>query len=214
MSGILDAAIDGDKETAEHIIKDHPGCITECDSDGLTALHWACMCGHLDLAATLLKAGADSNAKTGAGSTALHDASRNRNVEAAILLLDHGANVNARSHEMNTPLHEASRGGSVEVVQVLLNRGADINAKTESGNTALHWASMWGSAEVLALLIDRGADEQVMNKHDKSVLDVVISVNETARDKVIAKYNEVIAIYCETFNDLQTFFIHKAHRSP
>lgn len=76
-SGIVDFAADNDIEEIERILRFGPECVDERDADGMTALHWACLCGYDPLAALLLEKGANPNTRSGAGASPLHDAARN-----------------------------------------------------------------------------------------------------------------------------------------
>lgn len=77
------------------------------------------------------------------------------------------------------------------VVTLCLDAGLSIDAQTIAGNTPLHYACMWGALDTLAILIDRGAAMNITNNADKSALDVMLSINDAARAKVAAVYNEV-----------------------
>jgi ankyrin repeat protein len=187
---LLELAMEGELEALTAALDDNPTAINIHDSDGLTLLHWACLCGHADVALALIHRSADVKAKTLAGSTPLHDACRGGLLNVVELLLKYGADVDARSANLDTPLHEACRGNHVDLVKYLLDHRADIEAQSSSGNTALHWASMWGAAPVVSLLLQRGADREVTNRVYKTPLEVVISANDAAREAVIKAFNE------------------------
>ena len=142
-----------------------------------------------------MAAGADATTQTAAGSTALHDACRGGSFEIVQILLEHAlskGDIDVVSGDGNTALGEAARAGRVDICELLLKSGANIDAQTTSGNSPLHWASMWGASEVVSLLIEKGADPDVLNNAGKSVLDVVITVDEAAKEKVLNAYNEVL----------------------
>ncbi|KAJ1382996.1 ankyrin repeat-containing domain protein, partial [Ochromonadaceae sp. CCMP2298] len=60
---------------------------------GATAVHLACVKGHLDVLRLLLEKGADTDAKDVDGMTALHWASQQGHPEVLRLLLEKGANT-------------------------------------------------------------------------------------------------------------------------
>jgi ankyrin repeat protein len=156
----------------------------------------ACLCGHTEVVHELLRAGADPMALSGAGDTPLHAACRGGGLGPVHALLTLGPQilrsiVDAASGDGVTPLGEAARGGHSEICELLLKHGAYIDAISSSGNTALHWASIWGAAAVVEVLIMNGADTEVLNKAEKSALEVVITVDEAAREAVVKTFNEV-----------------------
>lgn len=108
------------------------------DSSGRTALHSASMEeGYEDMAALLLKYGADVDAVDDYGFTPLRYAAFYGVVENCQLLLDNGADVNAACRGGTTPLHWAARGGWYEVCELLLSHGANAFAEDYQGKTPL-----------------------------------------------------------------------------
>ena len=87
---------------------------------------------------TLLKGGADVNAKQAGGYTPLHMAAgRNTRTKVITSLLEGGADVNARAENDVTTLHMAAiENTNPEVIRVLLGAGADVNAKTGKRHAA------------------------------------------------------------------------------
>jgi len=77
---------------------------------------------------TLLKKGADVNAKSKGGVVApLHLASANGNLEIVSALVEKGADVNIKNNKGMVPLYLASQNGHAKVVDALLKKGADVN---------------------------------------------------------------------------------------
>lgn len=190
---LIEATIDRDGAQVRELLCAYPQSVSAKDSDGLTPLHWAILCGYADIVSELIRGGADTSAATAAGSTALHEAGRGGSLEVARLLLDDAPAeaIHAVTADGNMPLHEAARRGHVDICELMLNSGADINAVTASGSSALHWASMWGEAGVVELLIRHGADTTVLNRAGKSALDVVITVDSDANAAVCSAFEEV-----------------------
>lgn len=120
-------------------LKDTQQSINTPGPDGDTALHLACLYGHLQCVEVLLQEGAKADVvNTQDGTTALHDAAAGGYLEIAQLLLNRsGASiVSQQDTDGDTALHNAARGGHLEVVQLLLQQGADPTVKNSSGKTA------------------------------------------------------------------------------
>jgi ankyrin repeat protein len=122
---------------------------------GNTALHQACLNGHLHTVKLLLEKGAKINANNKKGETPLMSACRNRHIEIATLLLSQyydknevGANINERNNAGWTALHYASSfiarnkkdTTCIDMCYLLLKHGALINGTANNGNTPLHFA--------------------------------------------------------------------------
>ena len=95
-------------------------------SRGLSALHWACKCGHARIAEALLDG-------TGSGSS--------------------GAPINLQSPKFGaTPLGLASQHGHADIVHMLLARGARQELQTRDGHTALHCAVIFEHFDIVEQL--------------------------------------------------------------
>jgi ankyrin repeat protein len=94
------------------------------ETNGSSALDWACSRGHVHVAKALLDGKYEGR----------------------------GATVDLRDVEGCTPLMFASQGGQEEVVRLLLSRGAKQDLQGVAGYTALHHAVRVGHASVVALL--------------------------------------------------------------
>ena len=138
---------------------------------GLTPLHRAADSGNDSMVRTLLRAGADVNARTVFGATALHKASHRGDSVMIRSLLDAGADIDAADGEGFTPLLRAVHYGDHFTAQVLLDAGADVDlvvhppaalSGTGSGVlTAMDLAREGGSETVVRLVEQR----QAINPH-------------------------------------------------
>ncbi len=99
---------------------------------------------------TLIKKGADINAKDSGSWTPLHVAADRGRIEIAKLLLKKGADVKAKTKDGRTPLHGAASYGNREIAKLLIAKEADVNARTKAGKTPLDFAE---SEEMKKLLI-------------------------------------------------------------
>jgi ankyrin repeat protein len=137
------------------------------DLDRFTPLHmatyflYAAFCnrkGSFEIIQTLLRYGADVNARTITGDTALHNSVRWNSLRTCKLLLEHGADVNARDGMGTTPLHQAARFARPSVACSLLQFNADIDACDDKGNTPLRFAIQRRSSGLVSVLLLHGAE--------------------------------------------------------
>ncbi len=132
------------------------------DENANLALIEACRVSDVDLAARLLKSGADPNfiAQGIFGAeTPLHYAwGRSTSRKLLELLLNNGANPNIRPEPNGLPLEVACAEGDREAAQLLLKYGANPNIKDNDGWTALMLACGGQDAVLVSKLLEVGAD--------------------------------------------------------
>ena len=203
----------GHEETALHLIE-RGADVTAADRLGRTALHAAVETGRPRLAAVLLAAGADVDARFTdrvaalrgdyvsrapyKGATPFWLAARAADLEMMRLLLDAGADPFLPNAFGTTPLMVASGLGEndarrppdhrvVEAVTLLIERGADVTAATPAGATALHGAaSMWEDG-VIELLVAHGADVNAEDGRGRTPLYLVEYGNANAPSESTAE---------------------------
>ena len=127
-----------------------PGKINDA---GKTDLHIVAKMNLPMLAISLLKQGANVNAKTNKGSTPLHFAAVAAASATAEVLLKQGANVNAKTNKGSTPLHFAAVAAASATAEVLLKQGANVNARDNEGYTPLHTAAFWDASATAEVLL-------------------------------------------------------------
>jgi ankyrin repeat protein len=102
----------------------------------IRAIHLAAQYGHLEPAKTLIRFGADVNARDERRTSALHLAAEKDRFEIVDFLLASKADPNPKNREAETPLHFAVRYlASEKTIRRLLEGGASIAAKNEDGRT-------------------------------------------------------------------------------
>ena len=139
---IIEAAKENDLASLRILI-DSGENVTDADSDGSIALHWAVHNDSLEMTQLLLNSGSDVNAKNRYGVAALSLAANNGNSSIVKTLLDAGAFANTVMGQDETVLMTASRTGVNEVVKALISAGANVNARESwRGQTALMWACL------------------------------------------------------------------------
>jgi len=172
------------------------------NEEGETALHLACLEGHLGIVKRLLQAGAEINPQTELGDTPLALATLQGHGEIVRFLLDQGADPNlgvpgetplTLALQIPSPLGEtltalllqfgavpqgadligAAEVGETEKVRLLLEAGATVNAQDPTGATALMRASFRGHQQVVAqLLTAPGLDLESKNRGGHRALDL------------------------------------------
>ena len=134
------------------------------DSEGRTALHWACRNGNNEMIEHLLKAKADPKLCTHDGESPLlvyiysAPSSLAKPSIVAALLKAGVANAFKKTSSI-TPLHAACFCGQKDnIVQLLLKAKANVNALDIQGYTPLCIAAGKGHEKIVELLISAGAD--------------------------------------------------------
>jgi ankyrin repeat protein len=140
---LFEAAAVGDLERVHELLLLEGGFVDLWSPDGFTALHLAAFFGHEDVAAELLRRGADPNAvaRNPLQVQPLHSAAAGNHTAVCRLLLDHGADPNARQEGGFRPIHAAAQSGNDELYELLVERGADQEAATDDGRTAADFRS-------------------------------------------------------------------------
>jgi truncated hemoglobin YjbI len=137
---------------------------------GQTLLHDAAMAGEAELAAALIRFGADPDAREPEGHTPLYYASTGA---VARVLLAAGASANiASGPTRGTPLHQAARRGYAAVAAALLDHGANHEARDAKGQTPLRRAVNCRQLAVVELLMQRGANPHAEDNRGVTPLDV------------------------------------------
>ena len=144
------------QDIVEFLLKLNQISINATNNDQATPLTFACLDGgRLDNMETLLKFGADINARDIDGSTLLHYASRHskQDIVEFLLKLNH-ISVNAINNNQATPLMFACfDGGRLDNMETLLQFGADINVRFNDGSTLLHCASRYSKQDIVEFLL-------------------------------------------------------------
>ncbi len=160
---IAEAAKNGDLQTVKTILAQDPHKLNATDESKYTALHWACMRAHWDVARYLIEKGADLNVVGGDGGTQINWAVHHDNLEIVELMITKGAKLNIQNKWGMTELHTAIWRGNIHVVEYLLDHGSDPAIKTNEGWTATHYAFRSGHDNVIDLLKKRGISLKVQD---------------------------------------------------
>lgn len=141
----------GQGEITEADIKSESG-VDVLDSDGLTALHWACAYGQITTAQLLIRCGAQVDKLGPEGETPLLLASSGGHHEVVRLLLNEGANTNHVDDVGNTALMYAARGNHPHCCNELLFRGADVGVENHCNDNAYNLAIDFNSNLAMAVI--------------------------------------------------------------
>jgi hypothetical protein len=136
------------------------------DEGEFTPLMLAAFGGHVEIAAELLKGGANPNAQTSNGTTSLILAALGGHHDCLRTLLLGGADPSLGTKEGHLPLHEAVARGDETSIRLLLEAGADPNVYGVRGRGPLHEAARLGQAEIISVLIAYGADCAARSKDE------------------------------------------------
>ena len=129
----------------------HPRVICE---NGMTALDWACMEGHLDIIGILLEAVADEAVLYTGCTPSVSYACHHGHVDIANLRLAGGALPNEPvGDDSRAALHWAASGGRLDAARVLLEAAANVDLPDGQGETALHIACSSGHMSLVRLLL-------------------------------------------------------------
>ncbi|MDQ7825876.1 MAG: ankyrin repeat domain-containing protein [Candidatus Eremiobacteraeota bacterium] len=172
--------------------------------DGWLPLHYAALRGNVKIAKSLIKQGADIEARDSAGSTPLIISALHGTGEVSELLIMSGADINAKDSSTGMkPLHYASREGHADVVRLLLEKGADMKESVDIRNetmTPLRFAVEEGHKDVIELLLQKGAEVNTVYTFlgaatAKTVLDIATRRYVShLHDFDAGKYDEIIKL--------------------
>jgi len=121
-------------------------------SSGQRGLHIAAMTNQRKIAAELVKAGAEIEARDHLGRTPLLQAARSGQPNMIDFLLLNRADIHAQDREGNTVLHLAAEGISADTIIALIERGADPYKRNNNGGTAIDVALSHGNRAMAALI--------------------------------------------------------------
>ena len=123
---------------------------------GDSAIMFAALKGHTEIAKALLKAGANID---GPGWTPLHYAAYEGHNAACKFLVDNRADIDAQSASGMTPLMMAAMQGKIDTVKLLIWEVADPNLRNAQGASALTLALKGNHTDIVKLLRTAGAKD-------------------------------------------------------
>ncbi|XP_066837759.1 ankyrin repeat and SOCS box protein 11 isoform X3 [Anser cygnoides] len=150
-------------------------------TDRVSALHEACLGGHVACAKLLLENGAQVNAATIDGITPLFNACCSGSVACVNMLLEFGAKPQLGNH-LASPIHEAVKRGHRECMEVLLAHKVDIDQEDLQHGTPLYVACTYQRTDCVKKLLELGANVNAGKRLDsplhaaamKSSVEIVV----------------------------------------
>lgn len=128
------------------------------NSNGCTALMYACKQQLNEVASILLNNFADPDIPDNEGNTPLHEACSKGDLEMMKLLIKRGADINKKNNKGETPLHIACKKKFVLVACFLIQNGANIESVTNDNLRPIHYACMQESVDITQYLIRNGVN--------------------------------------------------------
>ncbi|XP_023774177.1 ankyrin repeat and SOCS box protein 11 isoform X3 [Cyanistes caeruleus] len=154
-------------------------------TDRVSALHEACLGGHVACAKLLLENGAQVNAATIDGITPLFNACCSGSAACVNMLLEFGAKAQLGTH-LPSPIHEAVKRGHRECMETLLAHEVDIDQEDPQHGTPLYVACSYQRTECVKKLLELGANVNVGKRLDtplhvaarKSSVEIVVLLTD------------------------------------
>lgn len=161
---LIAATASGDAEKVRKLLKKKLDVNFVDPESGETALGIAADRLHDDIAADLIKAGANLNVVSKVGHTPLLLAANHgeKGLDLLDLLLKAGAdpNLTAQSGDLQgvVPLWTACSKGSIRAFRRLKDAGANLLSRTGSGNSLMYAAAMGGVVDIITMLKEASVD--------------------------------------------------------
>lgn len=162
---VADAAERSDLEAVKTLLRQGAD-VNTAQNDGMTALHWAAANNDIDIAKTLLYAGAAVRATTRLGGyNPLHLASRGGHAEVARLILEAGADPNTFTTTGVTAMHFAADADAGAVIELLAAHGGDADVRDAfAERTPLMFGAVRGADAAVRALLNAGADATLVTR--------------------------------------------------
>lgn len=156
---LMNAIISGSFEIVDYLIEQGVPLDSPLGSpEKYSSISMALLYKKYELAAYLIKKGADVNKINQQGNTPLHSCLTKKNDMSIFkLLLESGADVHIQNASGWSPLLVAISQNNTIAFRKLLKRGADINFKTEEDITALSCAVFVGNKEIVEYVLSENS---------------------------------------------------------
>lgn len=144
------AACNGHVDVVDLLINSDANIELSTKQHRFRPLHLATFEGRSSVVDVLLRARANTLAKTQQGWTPMHCAAQAGQLEVSLrLLVANKEAMEKADHTGSTPLHAAVRAGNPDVVRLLLSKNADPDARNNAGETVLTVARRLGNSDII-----------------------------------------------------------------
>ena len=147
------------------------------DSNGWTALHYACQLGDLQSVVILREKGANIDAYSNNKRIPLHLAALHGYNEIVQFLLESGSDQDFQDELGCTPLHLAAKKNHVKCMELLLEAEADLYCLDFRSWNILHYASFHGCKKAVRFIAKYDADydrlQNMRNSQNKLPIEIV-----------------------------------------
>jgi ankyrin repeat protein len=184
---IYTAVAEGNVELTRQFLEKDPGLLNLKNQDLLTPLNLAAERGQLEVAAFLLKMGADPTIGDNENSQPIHLAAISGSIPIVDLLLEKGIDINTTDINLMTPLLFAISRGKADMTRHLVEAGADVKAKTITGLTALYVSAIYGDVDMMRLLVSKGAKVNTSTDQGYTPLHTASSYGRTDAVKFLVE---------------------------
>ena len=159
------------------------------DSNGWTALHYACQLGDLESVKILKEKGAMIDSYSNNKRIPLHLASLKGYADIVQFLLESGSDQDFQDELGCTPLHLAAKKGHVKCIEILLKSDADLYCLDFRSWNILHYASFHGCKKAVRFIAKYDADydrlQNMRNSQNKLPIEI-------AHDPSIKPYFDIL----------------------
>eukprot|EP01090_Pellita_catalonica_P002270 TRINITY_DN1187_c0_g1_i1.p1 TRINITY_DN1187_c0_g1~~TRINITY_DN1187_c0_g1_i1.p1 ORF type:complete len:910 (-),score=159.32 TRINITY_DN1187_c0_g1_i1:33-2435(-) len=164
-------------EALEFLLKINPDAVFKQNSEGMTALHCACIANNIQCVKMLLEYGSLVNIIDENGETPLHHVARTGNCMNAIELVKNEADLKVVSLDNGyMPVHLAVIGNYKDLVEFFLQNGSKKSARDKNLLTPLHYATF--STGCIEPLLSAGANIDRVDSGGRTPLHIAAGLGD------------------------------------
>ena len=151
---LMDAVVKNDVDTAKQLLYSGTVSAEDTASDGRSALHIACTCGHTQMVVQLMDDfKADPSVLDSYGETPLDAAVRAAHMDIVNLLASGGAPAIHSTTHYQLQLMAAALSGNIATLKLLRAAGMDFSCTASAGKTVMHVAAHANQVDVVKYLL-------------------------------------------------------------